>query len=221
MKSRTSCLYAIALAGSILTSAAVQAAGKMYEVTVTNLTRGQSFTGVLVASHRSGVTPLFSAGHAASDELAALAEGGDTEPLTGVLEDDPAVVEVQTAGGLLDPGKSKTIMVSGTKGVREITLAAMLIPTNDTFFALNGAALPRGQRTVTYYSPGYDAGSEPNDELCVSIPGPVCGGTGGSPGVGGEGTVHVTAGIHGVGDLVPAERDWRNPVAQITIRRVR
>ena len=138
-----------------------------------------------------------------------------------MLEDDPAVVEVQTSGGLLDPGQSKTIMVSGAKGARQITLAAMLIPTNDTFFALNGAALPRGLKTVTYRSPGYDAGSEPNDELCVSIPGPVCGGTGGSPGVGGEGTVHITAGIHGIGDLVPADRDWRNPVAQITIRRVR
>ncbi|MGB5339867.1 MAG: spondin domain-containing protein [Gammaproteobacteria bacterium] len=221
MKSRAPFLYIMALAGGILANTAVLAGGKMYEVTVTNLTRGQSFTPILVASHRPGVPPLFTVGHAASDELAALAEGGATDLLTGVLDDDSAVVEVQTVDGLLEPGLSKTFMVSGAKGARQITLAAMLIPTNDTFFALSGAALPRGRDTVTYQSPGYDAGSEPNDELCVSIPGPVCGGAGGSPGASGEGTVHVQAGIHGIGDLVPADRDWRNPVAQITIRRVR
>ena len=69
-------------------------------------------------------------------------------------------------------------------------------------------------------SPGYDAGSEPNDEDCDNIPGPVCGGEGASPDEGGEGFVHIQAGIHGIADLDPAERDWRNPVAEVTIRRV-
>ncbi|MBI5612909.1 MAG: spondin domain-containing protein, partial [Gammaproteobacteria bacterium] len=48
-----------------------------YEVTVTNLTRGQSFTPILVATHRPGVA-LFEPGQPASPELAILAEGGDT-----------------------------------------------------------------------------------------------------------------------------------------------
>ncbi len=60
MKSRAPFLYIMALAGGILANTAVLAAGKMYEVTVTNLTRGQSFTPILVASHRPGVPPLFS-----------------------------------------------------------------------------------------------------------------------------------------------------------------
>jgi len=93
------------------------------------------------------------------------------------------------------------------------------------FFALNGAEGPRGDATLTLYSPAYDAGGERNDELCASIPGPFfaeCGGPGGGAKVGGgEGYVHIHAGIHGIGDLIPAMRDWRNPVAQITIRRVR
>ena len=38
---------------------------------------------------------------------------------------------------------------------------------------------------------------------------------------GGEGYVYIHPDIHGVGDLVPAARDWRNPVAKITIRRLR
>ena len=93
----------------------------------------------------------------------------------------------------------------------------MLIPTNDTFFAANGVTVPP-QGTVTVRAPGYDAGSEPNDELCDNIPGPVCGGEGNSPDAGGEGFVHITAGIQGIGDLEPADYDWRNPVADIVIR---
>ena len=90
---------------------------------------------------------------------------------------------------------------------------------------MNGVEGPLGNQTLTLYSPAYDAGSERNDELCASIPGPFfaeCGGagSGGKPG-GGEGYVHIHAGIHGIGDLHPAQRDWRNPVAQITIRRSR
>jgi hypothetical protein len=38
---------------------------------------------------------------------------------------------------------------------------------------------------------------------------------------GGEGFVHVHRGIHGVGDLKPIGRDWRNPVATVSIRLVR
>jgi hypothetical protein len=45
-------------------------------------------------------------------------------------------------------------------------------------------------------------------------------GGGGQPVGDEEGFVHVHAGIHGIGDLVAADRDWRNPVAQIAIRRL-
>ncbi len=37
---------------------------------------------------------------------------------------------------------------------------------------------------------------------------------------GDEGYVHIHRGIHGVGDLVAAVHDWRNPVAKITITKV-
>ena len=69
--------------------------------------------------------------------------------------------------------------------------------------------------------PGYDAGSELNDELCLNIPGPVCGGAGGSPEAGGEGYVHISGGISGKADLAAATYDWRNPTAKIVIKRVR
>jgi hypothetical protein len=188
-------------------------------VTITNLTRGQSFTPILVASHRGNVG-LFAVGTPADEGLATLAEGGDVGPLTKSLLDDPRVIDVAASAGLLGPGMSVTVTVAAGRKAGRISVASMLIPTNDTFFGLNGVPAPEGRRTLVYRSPGYDAGSEPNDELCAFIPGPVCGGEGGSPGVGGEGYVHIQAGIHGIGDLDPAERDWRNPVAQITVRRV-
>jgi hypothetical protein len=97
----------------------------------------------------------------------------------------------------------------------------MLIPTNDSFIAVNGMPLPKGKEPAVYLSTGHDAGSEPNDEICANIPGPVCGGEGTSPNAGGEGFVHITAGIHGIGDLAAADYDWRNPVARIVVKKVR
>ncbi len=190
----------------------------MYAVTITNLTRGSSFTPILVASHRPGVE-LFELGKAASDELAAMAEGGDTMPLEDMLRNSGRVVGTGHSEGLLGPGESVTVEVPAGNANR-ISLAAMILPTNDGFIALNGVETPRFG-SQTYSVPGYDAGSEPNDELCVSIPGPTCGGEGGSPNVGGEGFVHIHAGIHGIGGLKADTYDWRNPVATIMIQRVR
>jgi hypothetical protein len=200
-------------------------AGGSYEVTVTNLTRGQQFTPLLVATHRAGVQ-LFEVGSLASSALQTLAEEGDTVPLTDLLRATPGVLEVVTSGPLLDPGASRTVRVRTRGAFVNVSVAAMLIPTNDGFFAVNGVEGPKGRRTLTLFSPAYDAGSEINDETCASIPGPSfveCGGPGGggSPTGGEEGFVHIHAGIHGIGDMAAAERDWRNPVARIVIRRVR
>lgn len=104
-------------------------------------------------------------------------------------------------------------------------MAAMLIPTNDTFFSVMDVMVPRGRQEVMLFAPAYEAGSERNDELCASIPGPSfseCGGAGGGGKVGqGEGFVHISSGIHGIGSLKASIRDWRNPVAQIVIRHVK
>jgi hypothetical protein len=210
--------------GSGLMGMAGVAVAAEYEVTVTNLTRGQQFTPVLVATHKAGVR-LFDLGNSASPQLRTLAEEGNVAPMTALLLGNPAVRDVVNSGGLLNPGQSVTQRV-GTRGSFDnVSVAAMLIPTNDAFFAVNDAEGPNGNDAMTVYSPAYDAGTERNDESCASIPGPnfvECGGpgTGGAPG-GGEGFVHIHAGIHGTGDLDPAVRDWRNPVARITIRRLR
>ena len=203
-----------------------------YDVTITNLTRGQTFTPILVASHKRGVK-LFEVGSAASEQLAVLAEDGDVGPLSGLLHDSHRVLEVTDSGRLLSPGESVTITIKTRGRFNRVSVAAMLIPTNDGFFSIQGARVWPGNSARVLFSPAYDAGSEPNDELCGNIPGPVCGGMGASPGEGGEGYVHIHAGVHGIsgltepptpsvdstGGLNSAERDWRNPVARITIQR--
>ena len=205
-----------------------------YEVTITNLTRGQRFTPVLVASHKEGVK-LFELGAAASSQLRTLAEEGDVGPLSMLLAADPNVGDVKNSPppppptNLIAPGASVTVEVNAGGQFDHFSVAAMLIPTNDAFFAVNGMPGPKGNDTITYLVPAYDAGTERNDELCGSIPGPgfaecitpsnPAGNGGGAQVGGGEGYVHIHAGIHGIGNISAAMRDWRNPVARITIRR--
>jgi hypothetical protein len=219
---RSRILQLLALGGALLLGVAGVASASEFEVTVTNLTRGQQFTPILVASHKAGVR-LFELGSPARPQLKTLAEEGNVAPLTALLLANPDVFDVVNSGALLGPGQSVTQRVGEHGGFDRVSVAAMLIPTNDGFFALNDAEGPDGQDAITLFSPAYDAGTERNDETCASIPGPnfvECGGPGGgaAPG-GGEGYVHIHAGIHGIGSFAPANRDWRNPVAKITVRR--
>lgn len=198
--------------------------GRRVEITVTNLTRGQRFTPILVVTHREGLR-LFALGSPAIPELATLAEEGDVGPLASLLRRMSAVRDIDQGTGLLPPGRSIAFNVLADGEFDHFSMAAMLIPTNDGFFSVNNVAVPKGPETLTLFANAYDSGSERNDELCVSIPGPdfaECGGAGGGRRVGGgEGFVHIHAGVHGIGNLSASERDWRNPVAQITMRRIR
>ena len=189
-----------------------------YEITITNITPGQTFTPQLLVTHQADIS-LFSLGEPASVELEILAEGGDTGPLTDLVAN--IVSYVDTVPGLLPPGASVSAMVMGSDD-DVISLAAMLIPTNDTFVALDSMPLP-AEGSVTYYLKAYDAGTEENDQNCRNIPGPHCGGEGYSaePMVGDEGFVHVSNGFHRLpgNTLRPNTYDWRNPVARVTVTR--
>ena len=200
-------------------SIAVADGNKTYSVTITNLTHAISFTPIMVSSHKKGVS-IFELGAAASSDLTAIAEGGNTAPMEATLGANKKVIDVTNSGGLLKPGQSVTVKVSAKHGAKHISVASMMLPTNDGFIALNSVKAPR-HGTRTYYSPGYDAGTETNDELCVNIPGPTCGGTPFSPEDDGEGYIHVHRGMHDVGDLPAHTYDWRNPVAKISITRMK
>jgi len=67
--------------------------GASYEVTITNLTRGQQFTLILAAGHILYVN-IFQLGQPARSELATLAEESNVAPLTAALRANKAVLEV-------------------------------------------------------------------------------------------------------------------------------
>lgn len=193
----------------------------MYEVTITNITHGEIFTPIMVASHKAGIR-LFKTGEPASTELEILAESGSTAALTESLNAQGAL-DVVTSADVLPPGQSVTLLVKRSHKQDHISVASMLVPSNDAFFAVNGIQGPRRNgHTRIVMSPAYDAGSENNDELCANIPGPpfICTGEGYNETTG-EGYVFIHPGIFGVGDLVPADHDWKNPVAKIVIRAVK
>lgn len=197
--------------------------GLRYEVSITNITKGQIISPAVVATHRSSLDPIYTLGEPASDELAMVAEDAVLDPFIALLEGDSDVADVEVLtgeNGPILPGETATVRITSNGRARELSLAAMLVTTNDTFIALNGVSLPVW-RTASHVSPGYDAGSEANNEDCDYIPGPPCGNGGVRDTEGAEGYVYVGNGVHGIADLDPAEHDWRNPVARITIERVR
>ncbi len=225
-------LLAVGITSSGLCARPVLAQEKFrYEITITNLTRGQYFTAPLVATHKANLR-LFAVGEAVPQQLAVFAEEGTPTALAALLAGMPEVKDLlvtagagaPTANTLLDPGKSTTVTIDGNAEFDHLSFAAKLIPTNDAFIAINSIPGPPSGKPTILFVPAYDAGSEQNDERCASIIGPnitECAGAGGGgqPG-GGEGFVYVHNGIHGVGNLTAAIRDWRSPVARIIIRRV-
>lgn len=217
MKKHLGIMLAMTLAASAFASNVQARDGGHYKITITNLTRGTLFTPPLAVSH-GRVAKVFELGSAPSDELAQLAEGGNTQPIHDALFATGKAKDAATAGPIF-PGQSVTMMVKADDA-RRISLFAMMVPTNDGFISLNGIRAPHKGRKKIVYIPAYDAGSEVNDEHCGNIPGPQCAGEGYNA-AGGEGYVHIHAGIHGIGDLVAADYDWRNPVAKVLIESVK
>ena len=170
----------MALSLVVVTAAANPAHAQDYQIKITNLTNAQAFTPILAAIHSPGVA-MFVAGTAASAELQTLAESGDTVPLARVLSGLTGVADMTTSAGLTTRGVTTELMLTASGSATRLSLAAMLIPTNDAFMGLN-VLLPTGFETMEVYAYAYDAGTEINDELCASIPGPPyaeCGGPGG------------------------------------------
>lgn len=209
------------------------ASQKRFEVTITNITKAQTFTPQYVATHKKSYS-LFTLGMPASDSLELLAEGGNTMPLMEDIRSTSGGLsrygEVLTVPGLLGPGETTTFVIKGHYKNYYLSLAAMLLPTNDAFVALSAVKLPR-KGSVSYYATAYDAGTEKNDQICLNIPGGAdCSGEGHSMSSDlDEGYVYIGNGFQYLGDmdadgnmiLKPAMYDWNNPVALITITRIK
>lgn len=211
------------MALSTTLSLAQEATARAYDVKITNITAASQFTPVLAVAH-SRRASLFTLGNAPRTALAVLAETGNTADLQSRLLGNGNVGTADTftpdGSPLTFAGETLEFTIETEENFRYFSMAAMILPTNDSFAALDTVALPISG-SVSYYALGYDAGSEMNDEMCVNIPGPTCGGSGDFSGLNGEGFVHISPGIHGKGDLDNAVYDWRNPIAKVEITRVR
>ncbi len=209
------------LLGAAAIGAALPVSAATWEVTITNITASQTFTPLVVIAHHKRYS-MFELGTPADEALESMAEGGDTSMIQSQAGDD--ATDIQTNGALLGPGESATVTVEGPVRRTRLSIAGMLLPTNDNFVALNGIRVPSsGSKRVMALA--YDAGTEVNDQNCRNIPGPLCGGEGVSVD-GGEGHVHVGNGIHDLGEtdedgfqiIGPTAYDWRNPVAMVRVK---
>lgn len=214
-------LALVATTAGMWTAASATAPGSnalaRYEVTVTNVTRGQILGPIVAASHSSHAS-LFELGQPASAALAHQAEEGDPSLLIASLTGNPEVLSARTNGAVTMPGASSTIVIVADASRPYISLSSMLVSTNDAFIGLRGVPAPSSE--VTRFARVYDAGSEFNSEDCAFVPGPPCGAAGMHDPTPAEGFVRIHEGIHGIGGLSADEFDWRGEAAQVTIRRM-
>jgi hypothetical protein len=194
-------------------------------VTVENLTDNQTLTPAVVAAHENGFR-LFQNHRPASNGLQQLAENGGVPVLVDELNGNDYVTSIAVAGDApLPPGGSASTLITATGFRNRISVAAMLICTNDGFAGVSNANVGGNSGQSTRYGKAYDAGTEFNTQVfddlvppCSGIPGV---GTGMSdPDLAENGVVRRHRGITETGDLSPATHGWRNPVIKVTIERV-
>lgn len=187
----------------------------MVTVRITNISK-QIISPPLVATH-TWKARIFIPGDPASTELSMLAEDGDPSALATLLGDSDEVLDVAVADGPLLPGATMVFELERRGRFNRVSAVGMLVTTNDAFFGLDNYLVEQGAQNQRMSVPAWDAGTEFNNELCGFIPGPPCG----SPLVrdtdGAEGFVYVHPGLHGGGDLSPADWNWQNPVVDIRI----
>ncbi len=151
---------------------------RMYRVTITNATHGQPVAPSVIATHSDAfhlfdLGPAPMPGDAGYDDYFALAAMAETGYPFHVLDQVSASDGVWEAVALptahtppvLFPSESNSTMISASGNAKYLSAAAMLGATNDAFYAIRGAQLPKGIGEIIHvYANAYDAGSEANAE---------------------------------------------------------
>ncbi len=231
MKRRITMVLALALLASFAAVAPAAATGRhapdyTYRVTVENLTENQMLTPVVAATHSSSFR-VFKRGQEASNGVQQLAENGGVPVLVDELNGNSKVETVAVLGsGPIAPGDSASSLITTDGHHRRLSVAAMLICTNDGFAGRSSVRLPaRVGNERTFYARAYDAGTEINTQDYSDLV-PPCDGRGetgaSNPDLAEDGVIRRHAGIvAGVGDLTVADHGWDEPVLKITVERVR
>lgn len=196
-----------------------------YRVTIENLTENQTITPGVVASHEPSFR-VFKRNQPASNGIAQLSENGGVPVLVDELSAESSVADVAVAGDApIAPGGSASTLITTTSSASRVSVAAMLICSNDGFAGVSSIQTSSHGSEATAYGRAYDAGSEINtqdfDDLvppCSGIPDT---GTGMSnPALAENGKVKYHNGIANRGDLTPEANGWEDPVIKVTIERV-
>ncbi|VUD40430.1 hypothetical protein TDB9533_00217 [Thalassocella blandensis] len=212
-----------------------QVHAEIVSIEMTNLTHGTYFAPLFLTAH-TAQHRLFTVGEMASEEIQAMAEGGDISGLV-TQADSLAASSVQNpAQGPLAPGASVMVEDWDTGSNDYLSVVAMLVPTNDGFVGLDSWKIPSMAGVYTVMLNGYDAGTEANDEIINGGGAPGVPGIPGNPGMnGGENAsgvtdmetnmaVHIHRGVigdtdlsGGISDLDARIHRWLNPVAKLVI----
>ena len=190
---------------------------RMYEVIITNLTSNQIISPPILAVH-DGTASMFQAGTAASPEMAALAEDGDSSGLAAMLSANSGVLDVVTAAGGIAPGTSMTLTIQADYAHRWFSCAGMLVTTNDAFVGVESITVDDMALAGKFFIPTWDAGTEFNSENGMYIPGPPFGNGGSHDPAAAEGFVHLHSGIHGIKDVLPETHDWGSYGAMVEFK---
>jgi hypothetical protein len=195
----------------------------VYQVTVTNLTHAQPLSPIAVALHSSDVK-WWAIGESASDALASLAESGSNEALLS----NAALFASAAGNAPVAPGESVTLEISVDDIANaHISVATMLVNTNDAFSGLNGVDLSPLEVGAVYQRNAhvYDAGTEENTEAIGTIPGPADSGEGNSEGREAHDVVTLHPGVVTASDglttsVLSADHKFDNPGVRISITRM-
>lgn len=197
---------------------------RSYEITIVNLTHNQPFSPVAAIMHNAGYQGM-TLGGAASTALETLAESGDNSTFLTDATSNAAVNDTASGNGPIASGTQGTVTLTGSGTL--LSIASMLVNTNDAIAALNSIELGKMAKDeiMTLHARAYDAGTEGNSEAASDVPGPAAGGEGFNPARNDHDFVIVHPGVISMDDglstsaLTEAHR-FDNPVAKIIIKRI-
>lgn len=206
---------------------------RAYRITLENLTSGQVFSPGVAATHTKAAS-VWRVGSPASEGIRLIAEDGNELPAVTALTGAPGIFDVtdiavptNRVGGTAPLPNPQSFEISARGNANRLSLAVMLICTNDGFTGVSGVKLPGGFKPEVHEVGAWDAGTEQNNERSDQIVDP-CTGAGpvshppdGNGRVATSGVILRHPNIQGVGDLSVSLHGWRFPVARITVRRIR
>lgn len=216
-----------------------------YTVKVTNLTYSQPMSPVAIVAHEPGFYS-FQGAETASLGVEQLAEGGDNSLFLSEAQAATQFLDSVSGPGVpprMTSAESTLIVPILDIDNLKITVATMLVDTNDAFAGFSGKDISNLEvgGSKTFIAPAWDSGTEANIETAATMPGPAAQGAGGGGAAAGFDAarddtfdkVHIHRGVvtsanatdasmEGLSTSILTEADrFDNPTARVVITRTR